>query len=756
MFESVFSLFNLDPVLLAFTISTVNAIALTFAGSSTCFLFVRLFIRPTPDRILATAVIFWSFIVVSMEGLSFFHRLSDSVLVILILLSIVFVGFDLIHLARRRSVAKGSQANPSGDGPSAEAQAEGGPRIASAAPAERAGWASRWAIGIALWAQFAALITGLSLPVAPASDGPIYHLPFAMRWIQDNHISLVATPFGETGATYFPGNGELWLAWLMLADGDDLAKVGQWPFGLLSALALFRLAELSGASRSAAIIMAAFFLASPLVAVSVGIPNIDLLFCFGYLAGAVFLLKASQDSQPTSLILMALALGLSLGTKSLGLVYIPLLVPAIVRQAFRMKRPIVWLLAIPALITLTGGWWYARNWIVTGNPLFPLQVEFGGVLVFPGAFSSSAMLKTSYHWQVEVWGVLVDRLTSLLDGRLLTLVAVGSAWSIARGLWKRLSGPLWLAALGVAQLALFWLVVPYNSQERFWLTGYALILASAAPAWNGSACIRYLLAGALTWSALTPTWRTHLVLPSISDVTALRWVNPWTALSKDDWPTVVPMAVGLLLVIAWSRSAPLRNVALTCLAGIALLAAAGEAQQRVRIAPRIRFLPAWGFAAELYPSWETLLNATESGARVAYAGTNLPYYLYGPARRNQPRYVNVNAPVDWLLHDYLRERRRRGEGISLDTPWPDWHRQLPDQERWLENLRREKIGYLFIARENRHGHWNEGEAGLAPFPIEASWAEQRPDLFERIGPMYQLTNGPPWSVVYRIKWPPRD
>ena len=46
-----------------------------------------------------------------------------------------------------------------------------------------------------------------------------------------------------------------------------------------------------------------------------------------------------------------------------------------------------------------------------------------------------------------------------------------------------------------------------------------------------------------------------------------------------------------------------------------------------------------------------------AGSRVAYAGTNIPYYLLGTGLRNEVRYVNIDRHRDWLLHDYHREAR---------------------------------------------------------------------------------------------------
>ena len=61
--------------------------------------------------------------------------------------------------------------------------------------------------------------------------------------------------------------------------------------------------------------------------------------------------------------------------------------------------------------------------------------------------------------------------------------------------------------------------------------------------------------------------------------------------------------------------------------------------------------------------WQRLERLPGSaGSRVAYAGTNIPYYLFGKDLRNEVRYVNIDRHRDWLLHDYHREAMAQGRG----------------------------------------------------------------------------------------------
>ena len=62
------------------------------------------------------------------------------------------------------------------------------------------------------------------------------------------------------------------------------------------------------------------------------------------------------------------------------------------------------------------------------------------------------------------------------------------------------------------------------------------------------------------------------------------------------------------------------------------------------------FLPAF---PEYYRGWmEVDLRSGKNGVAVAYAGTDLPYYLMGCGLRNDVRYINIDSRRNWRMHDY--------------------------------------------------------------------------------------------------------
>jgi hypothetical protein len=122
------------------------------------------------------------------------------------------------------------------------------------------------------------------------------------------------------------------------------------------------------------------------------------------------------------------------------------------------------------------------------------------------------------------------------------------------------------------------------------------------------------------------------------------------------------------------------------------------------------------------------LRSGRNGARIAYAGTNLPFYLMGPEFRNVVRYINIDAHRDWLLHDY----HLAAPDVGLPPIWvdtrPGWDRARPDYNAWLANLKAEGIQLLVVARANP----DEGRLNVADqdgFTIERVWADTHPERF---------------------------
>ena len=696
------------------------------------------------DQWLAVAIVGFTSIIVSMQVASAFGAIGRTFAWSLALCWLA-CGLVITAIRSRRPDRASSHGLGAGD-----------PALSHTGLPTRIGYGLL--IVASVWATLYYVLQGWTEPVAPVSDAPIYHLFFAIRWWKAGAITLVPTPFGEESAPYFPANGDLWLTWLLACAGDDrLARIGQAPFALITVAALWRLARFAGADARAATAPAWLWLCTPVFLTSVGLANVDLIFTAYYLASASFLIRFVEDrrlglSGNASLSMMALASGIALGTKATGIPFVPLLLaPALSyvvqsRHRWRQGAMLVFGLSVPCV------YWYGRNLGLTGNPIYPLDLSVSGVSIFPGLHDSAAMRTSTYHVPIDQWwrltGYLGLAMGPLLQWLWLASIALGIAQWFRRGAADR-SAPRVGAVCSVLALlhcVIYALVIPYNTQFRFLLPAFALGMVPIARVLTARPWLSMPIAGMATLQLLPVPGLSFFVaghaplLPIGNDLLALGSL----------WRTfALPVAIALSVAIVtrkrwWGWPTALVLVAVACRLGSEPLAKALAAK------PLAAFYSFRGdFSNRISPAWIVLDSASGAGARVAYAGTNLPYYLFGVGLRNEVRYVNVDRHADWAEHDYHHDGGSPWARPIYDHPWPQLHRAHPNYDDWLANLRAANIDLLFVARENMHGKAFRGP-GPAPYPIERAWAQAHPESFTFLGPRFD-PNGPlPQAMVYRV------
>lgn len=633
------------------------------------------------------------------------------------------------------------------------------------APSERSveaegggSWAGVAALGLILVPGVALGCSSLMGPVKVVSDGPIYHLYFAVRWWKAGGLERVPVPFGENAATYFPAVGDLWFTWLIVGwNGDRLARIGQAPFLALAAAASYGLARRLGANRDGAALAVAWFVTSTPLILFTFEPNVDTIFVGGYLAACFFLARAVAGQQVrASLLVGALAAGGAWGTKPTGTVFVPpLLVLAgltTVRHARSGRAAARDLAVLAGAALLLPGYWFARNAAMTGNPLYPLDLP---VLGWLGWYGPEVMRGGPYALPRDDLAALADIVLAVLDPRLAPfwLASLLGAWWVLPGARKAGAAGTWAAA-GLAMLngALYWILIPYRTQQRFFLQALGLAAVPLARFLGRAWLLR--VAGVVLLAA-------HLFTSQGWPVVGPGRSPPWDF--SPTIPNAVPpplpagpggLAYGALtlacvaVVAGFRASQRPRRWGLAGVAAIGLVAtAAGWTWMSWPPrwnTPAGRFYPLF---PDFYRGWLALEHASgPGGSRVAYAGTNVPYYLFGTGLRNEVVYVNVDAHRDWLLHDYHRAAAAGGSPHWPDYPRPGWDRARPDFNAWLANLEAAGVDLLVVTRVNPA----EGPHNVADpegFPIEHRWAESHPERFQAL---YGGETDDPWFRLYRL------
>ena len=599
----------------------------------------------------------------------------------------------------------------------------------------------------------------------------------AARWWKAGRLFLVPTPFGEQAAPYFWANGELWYAWLLtLGRGDSVAKLGQVPFLVLGGLAVEAIARHLAIRATAARVAAVWFVTITPELVYAFEPNVDSILLAGYLSAAYGFLRAGtgpDERRVGWLILGSLAAGLGMGTKPTGIVFFPPLLALVViglgwrwpgwRRFAREGAAAI----IPAILMM--GYWPIRNAFLTGNPLYPMHLAVGGKVWLAGWFGPDAMRQSFFYVPLADWRAGVDIILTLVDPRELPLwlaAAVG-VWAIrARRSAPERATDRWVwrfAALGLGNLAAYWLVIPYRTQQRFAFPAFAMLAIPLARLLDRAGWVRGLAVGLLAIHLLTPQpwpwgatedqipWDLRAAIPNAVPA-AIDWpvtIGDLThGLTRPRYRSSVVLGAGVLAGAVCGASArrvarrgwvwTWRVVALACVVPALVVASfATGAGQGI----------AFPYFPEYIIGWAELeARTSRQGARIAYAGHKIPYYLMGSKLQNDVQYVNIDAHRDWLPHDYHRNAPLVGEPTTWPNPFPAWGRLQPDYDAWLANLRVARIDLLVVTRVNIE-EGVENVADAERFPIERVWAEAHPESFR---PIYGVVEHDPQFQIFQV------
>ena len=392
---------------------------------------------------------------------------------------------------------------------------------------------------VLLWPALAAfgVVAGLRLALASALpvdswDGLSYHVPILWRWIEQGNFDLS----GWSGPQrWFPWNGEMLPAWLCLLDGgsvDAVKTVQVLGLPLMAAAGSSLTRRLAGPAWGTA---GALALASvPIAIIHAGLPYVDLLYAAWWAAAAACAVAWDRHGRPVHLLLWSLGFGLALGAKATLYFMAPLALPLLLAAACDLARRRGLLRAVPAMaaiILVTGGACYARNWIEQGSPIFPYAFKLAGRTIFAGPLEPGQLLVTVEQWFVPnragwLWYPLRETMKGVVGysgengfGPLFMAGWFLFPWIVWQA-WRRRDR----AALGFLSLlpatALFFVTLHPTREQRYVIFAAAVPIVGLAVLMRGlrgrariaalglwSAGIIFGLAGAAAYAANDPAQR---------------------------------------------------------------------------------------------------------------------------------------------------------------------------------------------------------------------------------------------------------
>lgn len=379
------------------------------------------------------------------------------------------------------------------------------------------------------------LVVGLIGALAPSTtldwDTIAYHLAVPKMWLAAGQIE----PVSFIHHSNFPFTVDNLFLWGLLWGGQAGAKAFTISFTLLGVLALFGLGRQYWGPR-AGLIAAAAFATAPVVVWETGTGYLDVSHGLYAGLGAWLLLRSLTHDEPW--LPGAILLGFAIGTKYTGLqgaIALVLIGLVLAAKSADRGRPFRTMGASAVVALAVGGAWYAKNFVWTGNPVFPFFYErFGGKnwdqnqadvyrieqktfgVPFDGPLSvPHAVLGLAYQPGRYVnpgQKLVVDERGRATGATGNPLGAIGlpimlGLFAGALGTRRRELGP---ALAWVALGLLMWAML---SQQSRYAVSFAPILGLALGAWATSPRRTQLVAAALTLQFLvTGFWAKEMLL----------------------------------------------------------------------------------------------------------------------------------------------------------------------------------------------------------------------------------------------------
>jgi hypothetical protein len=553
----------------------------------------------------------------------------------------------------------------------------------------------------------AVLYTYTSTPTL-SIDAMAYHLPAAVQWLQTGRIGLFETWYYNPANTYSPLGGSVFLAWWLAPVGNEsLARFAQTPAIVLTMLAMICLCRRLGASVAlASAIGAAAVLSRPLLSQQF-LPKDDLyvaaFFAYAVAAMARMWQRTDKNHHGLDAVRLGISLGLLVSIKYTALLALPMLLVG--ADAVRGWRR--WAIALGTAGAIAGPW-FVRNAVLTGNPLYPLDVSIAGKTIFEGLFTATRSPQLAVA--DGVWHVLAGSYHSLPPAMLVTL-AVGWVLSVLALRRQAMGDPIFRAVVlgGPVGFGIFLLTSPYP-EIRFL---YPVLLLAFA-------CCAAAIAGwlrTMPWAGLGVGAATAVFSAGTAFVPVAHWVGELAPLAL----AAVALGVGWFLLrdLRWRDP---RARWLLVGSAIALLAMSIYVRWHaylddLREEAETNWAKVYGPVAS---AWRVVREpgSVPEGSTIAYANTYLVYPLQGfdlgrrvvhvPVGRSTPRYGD------------LPRLPRPVSGEELESAILRVTLRDPDQTAWLTRLRASGARFLFVAKHDLNRPPDVGP------PVELDWARSNP------------------------------
>jgi hypothetical protein len=532
-------------------------------------------------------------------------------------------------------------------------------------------------------------------------DDYTYHLVYPALWLRERAIAAVTPAHAFTMQAWYPMSAGVVATWFMVpfsaSRGESLAWVSLTApvYGGIVISGAAELAARLGSRPLAWAIPVVLFATSQRTGVMASsFSDADLALAALLFGALVFAIPRSADESARVIVIdawyAACLTGLGLGVKASAA---PAAIIMVLVMALRARRRVAMRIAAVFAVSwiVTTGYWYARNVVHTGNPVYP-----AAFLSQPGTtFPLTTLREYARHYGVA--RTVSDAATVYLDWPMLhgalavTGLVVLTGWLVGVRAKTRSERSFAFATLGIVAVTLGLLpVTPFSA-------GNAWTFVSGFVHWDS---MRYVgLLAILGWVALgfvvgAGVHRSRTIVASAITTAAVL-----AGLPRPAAMVVLALAVPGAVVAALVRPGTGRRVAPVALVTAVLIAAAlGTWQHGAKsaaTAAAIRREPLFGAAA-------AALDRLPDGIRVAVFGDQWIYPAFGdryhlvPVRLDgdgriatgpigdamEPGPLTVDAPTLWQN----LTASRVDVVVVVHLPHPGRPPEWPQQQGALETL----------------------------------------------------------------------
>ncbi len=548
------------------------------------------------------------------------------------------------------------------------------------------------------------------------------HLAFPAAWIKSGNLDTPFQIFGSrpmldpgalesSAGSYYPINPQLFFMWLMMPLRNAfLADVGEAPFYIIGIVAVYSILRRYNINKNIALLSGFLWALIPNIFKQLKSGSqIDIICVVLFLLVFYTLLLLKFDFTLRNTILFGISIGLFVGTKVTNLIWLAaslpfisyLLYTGLKTKKITFGKILSFLSVVSLMIILFGSFRYIKNYIFTGNPVFPVELKIFGKTIFEGLLDN-----ISYKQQIALnvkfdlirfifrEGLGVQFLAIILPGLFLPILFLGY-------LRKR--------------------VQPLGENLLLFITPLLMLVLYAY--FINVHTVRYLFVF-LSMGLVTSVIFITTFSRGEKYIIFIAFISILTAAFKlaNGYELVVSILLSLLFFItlavykkqiaAFYKSKKLGKFILGVLLleflFLVFLNNKYDREEFDRYPLIFSKKEAW--QRDIGKGWKALNELTKEGAKVAFTGRQEFYPLYGSKLKNQVKYVSVNEK----------------EIIPYNKP-DGQYRKNKDFTAWRENLKKEKIEYLFIMLpcfDNRE------LPDPKKFPVEDDWAIEHPEDFQ--------------------------